>query len=126
MAQAQPTVDGDNTKTGTQARVFDAAEPVAPSDADVLKLVYGGGGGVVGEQHDSKAKNGGALETAANGAVGDNPVERADSVAVATGQAISGAVGQQAEAAEGANATASRSRIDDAIRKVYPPRAPCG
>jgi hypothetical protein len=47
-------------------------------------------------------------------------VERADSVAVATGQAISGAVGQQAEAAEGANATASRSRIDDAIRKVYP------
>jgi hypothetical protein len=120
MAQAQPTVDGDNTKTGTQARVFDAAEPVAPSDADVLKLVL-----IVGEQHDSKAKNGEALETAANGAVGDNPVERADSVAVATGQAISGAVGQQAEAADGANGTASRSRIDDAIRKVYPLRALC-
>jgi hypothetical protein len=122
MAQARSRSDCEayaQTNTGNQGRVFDAAEPIPPRDADELaaeRLAHGGRGDVVDEEYDTKVKIGEALEAAAR-AVGDQPVERSDAAAiraaearaVGPGAAIPGGVAEQAEAAAESNATATHA-----------------
>jgi hypothetical protein len=131
MAQARSRTDCEayaQTNTGNQGRVFDAAEPVPPRDADELaadRLAHGGCRQVVDEEYDTKVKIAEALEAAAR-AVGDQPVERSDAAAiraaearaVGPGAAIPGGVAEEAEAAAESNATAARGEDKVTIRDV--------